>query len=136
MALSLGSVPVSATISERDHFVHSSYDDVRWDCGYPMEVKGETRHNFRVREDRKVDGLVYVSDNYAFKETWTAADGRSFGLSANSVTKDVQAVPLGGSNYRFTFKQPGQAFDHPGFVRTHRRQGPREHHVRLHLRPR
>ena len=26
------------------------------------------------------------------------------------MTKDVQAVSLGGSNYRFTFKQPGQAF--------------------------
>ena len=75
-----------------------------------MEVKGETRHTFRVREDRKVDGLFYASDTFAFKETWTAADGRSFGLSANSVTKDVQAVPLGGSNYRFTFKQPGQPF--------------------------
>jgi len=108
LALTIGSAPVSATIVERDRFVHSQYDDERWDCGYPMQVKGDTRHNFRVRQDPKVDGIVYATDTYAFKETWTAKDGRSFGLSANSVTKDVQAVPLGGSLYQFTFKQPGQ----------------------------
>ena len=108
MALSLSSVPVSATIVERNRFTEP-YEFVAGFCGYPMTVKGVETHKVLVRADRKVDGLVYFTDNYAFQETWTAADGRSFTLSANAVGKDVKAESLGGTLYQFTSKQPGQA---------------------------
>ena len=108
LALTLGSAPASAQIVDRNHFVHHAYDVVAWDCGYPMHVVGEDRHTFRIRSDPKTDAFAYVSDTYAFRETWTADDGRWFSVSANAQTKDVQAVLLGGSKYQFTFKQPGQ----------------------------
>jgi dienelactone hydrolase len=110
LALTVGSAPASATIVERDHVVNEPYEFVAGNCGYPMQVTGESRHTFRIRADAKDDRIVYVTETYAFRETWTAADGRSFSVSANAVTKDVQAVPLGGSTYRFTFNQPGQPF--------------------------
>ena len=72
MALSLGSVPVSATISRAGPLRPQLYDDVRWDCGYPMEVKGETRTRSGSVTTGRSTGSSTRRDNYAFKETWTA----------------------------------------------------------------
>ena len=107
LAVTVGSAPASATIVERDRFTEP-YEFVTGFCGYPMTVTGMETHNVVIRADKKVDGIVYVTDNYAFKETWTAPDGRWFTLSANAVGKDVKARSLGGTLYEFTFKQPGQ----------------------------
>jgi dienelactone hydrolase len=107
LAVTIGSAPASATIVERDRF-SEPYKFVTGFCGYPMTVEGVETHDVLVRANKKVDGIVFVTDNYAFQETWTAPDGRWFTLSANALGKDVKAKPLGGSLYQFTFKQPGQ----------------------------
>jgi hypothetical protein len=109
IALIASSAPASATLVERYRFTRS-YDDVRWDCGYPMKVVGEETHQVQVRADKKLDGTAYVTDNYEFKEVWTAADGRSFTLTADALAKDLKAKSVGGSVYEFTFKNPGQPF--------------------------
>ena len=75
-----------------------------------MHVAGVDSHLVQVRADKKLDGNVFVTDNYQFEETWTAADGRWFTLSANGVFKDIKAKSLGGSSYEFTFHEVGQPF--------------------------
>jgi hypothetical protein len=106
-AVTWGSASASATIVERDRFTRP-YDDIRWDCGYAMRVVGAESHKVQVRVDKKVGDIVFVTDNYDFKETWTAADGRWFTLAANGLAKDVKAKSVGGSVYEFTFHNPGQ----------------------------
>ena len=105
--MTLGSGSASATITERHRFTQP-YDFVNWDCGYPMQVAGVESHQIQIRADKKVDGIVFVTDNYAFKETWTTADGRWFTLQADAVSKDVRAKSLGGTLYEFTFHQSGR----------------------------
>ena len=107
VALTWGSAPASATIIDRDTYTRP-YDEVRWDCGYAMRVVGVESHRVKVRTDKKLDGNVYITDNYDFTEVWTAADGRSFTLAANALAKDVKAKSVGGSVYEFTFNNPGQ----------------------------
>jgi len=107
LVLIASSTPASATIVER-YRSSDSYDDVRWDCGYAMSVVGVATHKVQVRADKKVDGIVYFTDNYDFREVWKARDGRSFTLMANGLAKDVKAKSVGGSVYEFTFKRSGQ----------------------------
>jgi len=106
-ALTLGSAPASATIISRDSSIRN-YDDVRWDCGYPMRVVGVESHHVQVRADNQVAGNVFVTDQYSFHEVWTAADGRSFSQAGNGVAQDLTAKPVGGSVYEFTFHNVGQ----------------------------
>ena len=101
-----------------------------------MTVKGVEAHKVLVRADRKVDGIVYVTDNYEFKETWTAADGRSFTLSANALAKDVKAKSLGGSLYRVHLPTARVSRTYHRLVRRVISRDPRDPLVRLHDRPR
>ena len=107
VAMTWVGTPASATNVERDTYTQP-YDYVSWDCGYAMRVVGVESHKVEVRTDNKIDGNVFVTDNYEFKEVWTAADGRSFTLSGNALAKDLKAEPVGGSVYQFTFHQSGQ----------------------------
>jgi predicted esterase len=102
-----GAAPASATIVERDRFTQP-YEFVNWDCGYPLTIAGVESHLVQFRVDKKDDRIVYVTDNYEFKETWTAPDGRWFTLAANGLSKDVRAKSIGGSAYQLTFHTAGQ----------------------------
>ena len=104
IALTMVAGPASATIIERERFTQD-YEFDAWDCGYEMHVVGTESHLFQVRADKKLDGNAFFTDNYQYRETWTAADGRSFTLSANGVFKDVKAKSVGGSLYEFTFHE-------------------------------
>ena len=64
MTLVVGSA--SATIIERERFTEP-YEFVSWDCGYEMQVAGVDTHLFQVRADKKLDGNVFVTDNYQFR---------------------------------------------------------------------
>src|SRR6266567_8809953 len=106
-ALTWGGGSVSATIGDRFTFTNP-YDYVNWDCGYPMRVVGVESHLVLVRIDKNLDGNVFVTDNYEFKETWTGSDGRWFALTAKGTAKDIRAKSLGGTLYEFTFHNSGQ----------------------------
>ncbi len=108
MTLTAGSA--SATIAERERVFKNPYEFVAWDCGYPMQVVGVDTHFIHVRADRRVDDNFFFTNNYAWRETWTAADGRSFTISGNGIFKDVKARSLGGSLYGFEFHENGQPF--------------------------
>ena len=106
MTLTGGSA--SATVVERERVFKNPYEFVAWDCGYPMQVVGVETHLIHVRADRRVDDNFFFTNNYAWRETWTAADGRSFTISGNGIYKDVKAKSLGGSLYQFAFHENGQ----------------------------
>jgi hypothetical protein len=122
LLMTVGSAPASATTIERFHATQP-YDFVHWDCGYPVEVAGESSDTVVVRADKQLDGNVFFTDSYSFKETWTAADGRWLTITGNGVNKDVKAKPIGGSVYEFTFNNPGQTTitDSSGTIVTHSR---------------
>jgi dienelactone hydrolase len=107
IAVTLATGSASATVIERDRAANH-YEFTAWDCGYPMEVVGDDSHLFQVRADSNLDGNAFFTDNYQFRETWTAPDGRWFTLSGNGVFKDIKAKSLGGSLYEFTFHDVGQ----------------------------
>lgn len=107
--MTLGSGTATATIIGRFSSTQP-YDYVNWDCGYPMSVVGVQSDRVHVREDKKSADIVFVTDNFDFKETWTAADGRWFTLEGSNLFKDIKATSLGGSLYRFTFHISGQPF--------------------------
>ena len=97
---------------------------------------GRRSQNVVIRTDKKLDGNLFFTDNYAWEETWTAEDGRSFGLAGNGMTKDVKAKQVDGSVYEFTFHESGQPIVVTDSVRHGRLPRPRDHLVRLHHRHR
>src|SRR4029453_13109507 len=99
MTLTVGSA--SATIVERERVFNNPYEFVAWDCGYPMQVLCIETDLIQVRQDRRADDIFLFRNNYSWRETWTAADGRSFTVSGNGIFKDVKAQSLGGSKYQF-----------------------------------
>ena len=132
MTLTAGSA--SATVVERERVFKNPYEFTAWDCGYPMQVVGVETHMIHVRANSRLEDNFLFTNNYAWRETWTAADGRSFTISGNGIFKDVKAQSLGGSLYRVRVPRERPA------VRDHRlvRQGhlprPRELHRELHVR--
>src|SRR3989442_1417280 len=74
IAVSLATGSASATVIERDRAANH-YEFTAWDCGYPMQVVGDDSHLFQLRADNNLDGNAFFTDNYQFRETWTAPDG-------------------------------------------------------------
>jgi hypothetical protein len=109
LALTMVAGPASATIIDRFRFT-GDYEFDAWDCGYGMHVVGTETHLFLTRADKKLDGNAFFTNNYEVHETWTAADGRWFTLSANGIAKDLTAKSVGDSVYEFTFHDVGQPF--------------------------
>lgn len=107
LAMTWGVTPASATTLQQYHLTQP-YDYVAWDCGYPVRVVGVVTDTVVVRADKKLAGNVFVTDAYKFTETRTATDGRFFTVTANGLSKDLKAKPVGGSVYLFTYVNPGQ----------------------------
>jgi len=107
IALTLATGPASATIVDR-HNESGPYEFTAWDCGYPMQVAGAFSDDIQVRVDTKNADIAYVTNRHSFKETWTAADGRSFTLSGHALYKDIKAKRVDGQLYAFTFHISGQ----------------------------
>jgi hypothetical protein len=87
ITMTLTAASASATIVQRERVFDNPYAFVAWDCGYPMQVVGVETHLIHVRADRRVDDNYFFTNNYAWRETWTAADGRSFTLSATGSSR-------------------------------------------------
>ena len=110
MTMTLTAGSASATVVERERVLKNPYEFTAWDCGYPMQVVGVETHMIHVRANSRLEDNFLFTNNYAWRETWTAADGRSFMISGNGIFKDVKAQSLGGSLYRFEFHENGQPF--------------------------
>ena len=76
-----------------------------------MQVEGDDSGGaFQVRADKTNPDIVFVTVRHAFKETWTAEDGRWFTLSGHWLEKDIKATHVAGTLYEFTFHLPGRPF--------------------------
>jgi len=73
-----------------------------------MHVAGVQTHLFQVRADKEARRQRLLTDNYDFRETWTAADGRSFSLLTNGVFQQIKAKSLGRLVVQFSFHDVGQ----------------------------
>ena len=109
LLVTLATGSASATLVDRGTF-GGPYDFTAWDCGYPMQVDGDDSGAFQVRADKSNADIVFVTVRHAFKETWTAEDGRWFTLSGHWLEKDIKATRVAGTLYEFTFHLPGRPF--------------------------
>jgi len=98
-------------IYERFRFVDEPYSFEREFCGIEVLVEGTESGQGRVRSGTgKLATAFFGRTNFAFSETWTAANGMSVTVTGRFVFNEVKAVPLGGTVFRFTAIEAGQAF--------------------------
>jgi len=96
-------------IYERFRFVDEPYSLEREICGIEVQVEGTVSGHGRVRTGKgKVATAFFELANFAFSETWTAANGMSVTVTGRFVFNEVKAVPLGGTVFRFTAIEAGQ----------------------------
>jgi hypothetical protein len=108
----LAVVPAAqGAIFERFRFVDEPYSFQEEICGIEVQIDGTVSGHGRVRTGTgKVATAFFGLTNFAFSETWTAANGRSVTVTGNAVFNEVKAVPLGGNVFRFTAIEAGQPF--------------------------
>lgn len=108
----LAVVPAAqGAIFERFRFVDEPYSFEEEICGIEVQIEGTASGHGRVRTGTgKVATAFFALTNFAFSETWTAANGRSVTVTGNAVFNEVKAVPLGGNVFRFTAIEAGQPF--------------------------
>jgi hypothetical protein len=92
------------------------FDDVPYSfeeeiCGIEVQIEGTVSGTSAVRTGKgKVATAFFEHTNFAFSETWTAANNRSVTVTGNANFNEVKAVPLGGNLFRFTQIEAGQPF--------------------------
>jgi hypothetical protein len=108
----LAVVPAAqGAIFERFRFVDEPYSFEEEICGIEVQIEGTASGHGRVRTGTgKVATAFFALTNFAFSETWTAANGMSVTVTGNAVFNEVKAVPLGGNVFRFTAIEAGQPF--------------------------
>jgi hypothetical protein len=98
-------------IFERFRFVDEPYSFEEEICGIEVQIEGTASGHGRVRTGTgKVATAFFALTNFAFSETWTAANGSFVTVTGNAVFNEVKAVPLGGNVFRFTAIEAGQPF--------------------------
>jgi hypothetical protein len=105
-------VPVAqATIFERFRFVDDPYSFEEEICGIEVEIEGTASGHGHVRTGKgKLATAFFGHLNFAFSETWTAANGKSVTVTGKATMQEVKAVPLGDNLFRFTAIEAGQPF--------------------------
>jgi hypothetical protein len=98
-------------IFDRMRFVDAPYAFEEEICGIKVQIDGTVSGHSKVRTGKgDVATAFFEHTNAAYSETWTAANGRSVTVTGNANFNEVKAVPLGGSVFRFTQVEAGQAF--------------------------
>lgn len=105
-------VPVAqATIFERFRFVDDPYSFEEEICGIEVQIEGTASGHGLTRTGKgKLATAFFGHVNFAYSETWTAANGMSVTVTGNANFNEVKAVPLGGNLFRFTAIEAGQPF--------------------------
>jgi hypothetical protein len=115
LALTLAALAVAPAaqgeIFARSHFVDIPYAFDEEICGIDVHIEGTVSGHSEVRTGKgDVDTAFFEHTNSAYSETWTAANGNTVTVTGNANFKEVKAVPLGGSVFRFTQVEAGQPF--------------------------
>ena len=111
-AAALAAAPAAqATTFERIRLDAAPYASEDLRCGIDVQVEGAASGiiNLRVGKGDKATAF-FEHDVIAYRETWTAANGRSVTVSGKASFNDVKAVPLGDNLFRFTLVEAGQPF--------------------------
>ena len=109
--LTVWSQAAEATIFDGGFYVFPyefSYDD----CGFPVEVVGESSGHFRLREGKgALAGTFFLKDAFSYREVHTNLEtGLSFVQRGHGVFNEVRATPLGGTIFEFEAIEAGQPF--------------------------
>lgn len=108
----LVAVPAAqGTIFERFRFVDDPYSFEEEICGIEVQIEGTASGHGLTRTGKGELATAFFGHvNFAYSETWTAANGRSVTVTGNANFNEVKAVPLGGNLFRFTAVEAGQPF--------------------------
>jgi hypothetical protein len=86
-----------------------AFEDVQ--CGIEVQVQGTASGLINLRTGKGDKATAFFEhDVIAYRETWTAANGRFVTVTGKSSFNDVKAVPLGDNLFRFTLVEAGQPF--------------------------
>jgi hypothetical protein len=100
-----------AAIFDRDRFVDVPYSFEEEICGIEVQIEGTVSGTSTLRTGKgKLATAFFEHTNFAYSETWTAANGRFVTVTGNANFNEVKAVPLGGNLFRFTAIEAGQPF--------------------------
>ena len=108
----LVAVPAAqATTFERIRLDAVPYAFEQVQCGIAVRVEGTVSGIINVRVGKGDRATAFFEhDVIAYRETWTAANGRFVTVTGKSSFNDVKAVPLGENLFRFTLVEAGQPF--------------------------
>ena len=103
--------PAQATIYEQSNYANHyefSYDD----CGFPVDVAGDTEQRYRVRSGTGPDaGAFFLHNRYSFTETQTNPETGAFvTVEMHGVYNEIKATRLSGSVFEFVAVDAGQPF--------------------------
>jgi hypothetical protein len=85
------------------------FDEVQ--CGIEVHVEGTVSGHVSLRAGKGDKATAFFEhDVIAYRETWTAANGRFVTATGKSSFNDVKAVALGDDLFRFTLVEAGQPF--------------------------
>jgi hypothetical protein len=91
-----------------DDFPYSFEEEI---CGIELQIEGTVTGHSTVRTGKgKKATAFFEHTNFAYSETWTAANGRFVTVTGNANFNEVKAVALGGSLFTFTQVEAGQPF--------------------------
>jgi hypothetical protein len=111
-AAALAAAPAApATTFERIRLDAVPYGFEEVQCGIEVQVEGTVSGLVNLRAGKGDKATAYFEhDVIAYRETWTAANGRFVTVTGKSSFNDVKAVPLGDNLFRFTLVEAGQPF--------------------------
>jgi hypothetical protein len=111
-AAALAAAPAApATTFERIRLDAVPYEFEEVQCGIEVKVEGAVSGLVNLRAGKGDKATAYFEhDVIAYRETWTAANGRFVTVTGKSSFNDVKAVPLGDNLFRFTLVEAGQPF--------------------------
>jgi hypothetical protein len=108
----LAVVPAAnATMFEQFRFVDDPYAFDETICGIDVHIEGTATGAGSSRTGKgKLASAFFSHVNFAYTETWTAANDRFVTVTGKANNNEVKAVPLGDNVFRFTDTQAGQPF--------------------------
>ena len=108
----LAVVPAAhATMFDQFQFVDDPYAFDETICGIDVHIEGTATGAGRSRTGKgQLASAFFVHVNFAYTETWTAANDRFVTVTGKANNNEVKAVPLGNNVFRFTDTQAGQPF--------------------------
>jgi hypothetical protein len=111
-AAALAAAPAAhATTFERIRLDAVPYAFEEVQCGIEVQVEGTVSGHVSLRAGKGDKATAFFEhDVIAYRETWTAANGRFVTVTGKSSFNDVKAVPLGDNLFRFTLVEAGQPF--------------------------